>query len=873
MMKPSGTSKLRFEVLRFEVLEDRRLLSIGPFPTPLEPVEPLGSLIYEGSVVETIDLAVGQNATQTPSALEDAIGPFRSHVVEEYLLTASDIGPGDWFGYTTSISDNTAVVGARYDDEAATNGGAAYVFRFDGTRWVEEQKLIASDAASGDQFGHHVSVSGDTAIIGAWSHDAAGGDSGAAYVFRFDGNQWVEEQKLTPSDGAPGDWFGRAVAIDGNVAVIAAVRDNDDLGSVYVFRFDGTKWMQEKRLTPSIPMVGDVFFGGSVSVSHDTVIVGAYGHHSPGDSYGEPSGVAYVFRYTGGPQAWAMQQKLAASDGSAYDHFGYSVSIDADVAVVGAHRSDEHGSGSGSAYIFRFDGERWVEELKLTASDASYYDYFGRCVSISGHTAIIAAEQDDDRGSDSGSAYVFRWNGSEWVEQEKLTASDGNDGDHFGTWVSISGNVAIVGASDSDQHGSDSGAAYVYTWQPRVEGLKWDDLNGDGLRDDGEPGLAGVTIYLDLNRNGRFDSAEEPFTITQQDNPGTPDVDETGRYILGNLEPGSYVVAEVLDEGWQQTYPSPYGDAVGPFGGPGPLPYGRGSEQTSSEQTSSEQTSSEQTSSEQTSSEQTSSKQTDAAASKTYESGRLIGMDDFRADPRFAGLDGQGYAVAILDTGIDVDHPFFGPDADADGVADRIVYQYDFVDKDADASDGDGHGTNVASIVASQNATYTGMAPGVNIIALKVLDEEGNCDFSNVEDALRWVIRNATTYHIVSVNMSLSDRKNHATPQALYRIGDELAILAAMNVIVVAASGNDFHWFESSPGVGYPAADPNTIAVGAVYDSGYGGYQYTDPESEPGAEAYSSGADRIVPTSQRHALLTTVFAPGAPITGAGMDGV
>jgi hypothetical protein len=254
--------------------------------------------------------------------------------------------------------------------------------------------------------------------------------------------------------------------------------------------------------------------------------------------------------------------------------------------------------------------------------------------------------------------------------------------------------------------------------------------------------------------------------------------------------------------------------------------------------------------------------------SSTDISGPLINMDDFRAAPRFAGIDGSGFATVILDTGIDLDDPFFGPDSDSNGIADPITYDYDFAYDDAEADDVDGHGSNVSSIATSQNGVHTGMAPRANIIHLKVLDDSGNGTFGNVEQALQWVVANATTYNIASVNMSLGDNQNYNTPQTR-SISDELAALAAQNIIVVSSSGNLFGplGFNSVQGVGYPAADANSLSIGAVYDANLG---YRNEGG--GAIAYTTGADRITPYSQRHSTLTTVFAPGTVITGAGPNG-
>ena len=147
-------------------------------------------------------------------------------------------------------------------------------------------------------------------------------------------------------------------------------------------------------------------------------------------------------------------------------------------------------------------------------------------------------------------------------------------------------------------------------------------------------------------------------------------------------------------------------------------------------------------------------------------SGPLINVDDFLSAPRFAGIDGSGFAAVILDTGIDLDHDFFGPDGDGDGIADRIVFQYDFADGDADASDHHGHGSNVSSIVASSDSRYTGVAPGADIIHLKVFTDSGAGSFAYIEQALQWVVDNATAYNIASVNMSLGDGGNHDTARA-----------------------------------------------------------------------------------------------------------
>ena len=222
-------------------------------------------------------------------------------------------------------------------------------------------------------------------------------------------------------------------------------------------------------------------------------------------------------------------------------------------------------------------------------------------------------------------------------------------------------------------------------------------------------------------------------------------------------------------------------------------------------------------------------------------------------------IDGSGSSIVIIDTGIDLNHPFFGPDLNNDQVADRIVYQYDFAstpllnpldptsNDDADASDPDGHGSHVASIAASSYATYGGIAPGADIIALKVFDDRNGGSFYDIEQALQWVLENHEQYNIVSVNMSLSTGLNHQDPFDGYRIiGDELDALVDQNIIPVSAAGN-----EGQYGVSYPAAHPSSLAVSSVDD-------------------YNNR--RISSFSQHHENLTDVFADGQSITAANRNG-
>ena len=321
-----------------------------------------------------------------------------------------------------------------------------------------EVKLTASDGATDDWFGRSVAISGDYAVVGAYCDGGAGRDSGSAYIFKRDGTAWTEQAKITASDGAAYDYFGLSIAISGDYAVVGAYGDADagwGTGSAYIFKRDGTVWTEQAKITASDGAADDRF-GASVAISGDYAVVGAY----YGDGAVLDSGSAYIFKRDG--TAWTEQAKITASDGAAEDYFGASVAISGDYAVVGACWDDDAGPGSGSSYIFKRDGTTWTGQAKIIASDGATSDYFGASVAISGDYAVVGAYLDDDAVLDSGSAYIFKRDGTAWIEQAKITASDGAADDRFGRSVAISGDYAVVGAPYDDDRGTNSGSAYIY---------------------------------------------------------------------------------------------------------------------------------------------------------------------------------------------------------------------------------------------------------------------------------------------------------------------------------------------------------------------------------------------------------------------------
>jgi hypothetical protein len=222
-------------------------------------------------------------------------------------------------------------------------------------------------------------------------------------------------------------------------------------------------------------------FGKAVSIDGDLAIVGA----TQDSEIAMTAGAAYVYARTAG--VWAFEAKLTASDAAAGDLYGNSVSISGQRAIVGSWRDDEGGDHAGAAYIYERSGTLWTETARLVASDADDFYAFGTAVSLSGGTALITAPWDSHTGLASGSAYIFQGSGTQWVERAKLIPGDAAVGQWFGWSAALSGSTAIVGCWKDSEAGSLAGAAYVFepvgpanSW---IETDKW--LASDAASQDG----------------------------------------------------------------------------------------------------------------------------------------------------------------------------------------------------------------------------------------------------------------------------------------------------------------------------------------------------------------------------------------------------
>jgi hypothetical protein len=394
---------------------------------------------------------------------------------QQAYLKASNTGSADRFGSFVAISGDTVVVGAPLEDSKATgvNGdqnnnsagdaGAAYVFVRSGGTWTQQAYLKASNTENQDEFGISVSISGETAVVGAFQEDSSAtginGDqadnsaprAGSAYVFLRSGATWTQQAYLKASNTEAGDGFGDAVAISGDTVVVTAVSEDsnatgvngdqsdnsaNDAGAAYVFARSGVTWAQQAYLKASNTGFGDAF-GRSVALSGDTAVVGAFFEDSDatgvdgdqGDNSADNSGAAYVFARSG--VTWTQQAYLKASNTDAGDGFGFSVGISGELVVVGAPvesssatgiNGDQNNGGayaSGAAYLFVRSGATWMQQTYLKASNTDSDDQFAFSAAVSGSVVAVGAliedssatgingDQTDNSTSGSGAVYVF----------------------------------------------------------------------------------------------------------------------------------------------------------------------------------------------------------------------------------------------------------------------------------------------------------------------------------------------------------------------------------------------------------------------------------------------------------------------------------
>lgn len=400
----------------------------------------------------------------------DQVGPNRGQGAVHWMQLQGgdyvavgrlDNGDGamfDRFATSVAVDGDIAVAGAYVEDTlAGPDAGAAHWYRWVDGAWVHGGRLVAPDAEIEDRFGIAVDVSGDWMAIGAyWDVSNGNVDQGSVYLFRRDGSDWVYDSKLTDPSGNPGDYFGFALALDGDTLAIGARGDSDvtlEQGTVHVYVRQGGAWTLQTRIDP--PQVNSLgYFGASVSIVGDRLLVGA-----PGMTIGAgpfAAGAAYVYQRSG--IAWSLAGILQAPQPASNSGYGFAVASDTLRLLVGAFQDGAQARGAG--FVYRAD--TLVLDGELRASLAQPGEVLGVSVALVGTRAWLGASGFDRAGlNGSGRVLAFERDTDGWHESAQWLAVDAADGDSFGRALAAdqSGNV-VIGAPAKGRDNPLEGLAY-----------------------------------------------------------------------------------------------------------------------------------------------------------------------------------------------------------------------------------------------------------------------------------------------------------------------------------------------------------------------------------------------------------------------------
>lgn len=501
--------------------------------------------MHEGSNVFVISVTAEDGVT-TRTYTVDIERSTPANLLPSTYIKASNTGADDRFGREIALSGNTLAVGANREDgssvgvngspidDGAANAGAVYVFSLDTVgSWLEQAYVKPSNTGAGDAFGHAIALDGDTLAVSAYGEDSAATgvdgdetdnaalDAGAVYVFTRDAtNVWTQQAYIKAPDSESGDGFGAALDLDGDTLVIGADREDGgatgidgdptdnskpDSGAVYVYSRDATgAWSLEAYLKASNSDDDDQF-GSAVSLSGDSLAVGA--HNEASKSTGidgtqsnnswPGTGAVYVFaRDDAG--TWSQQAYVKASNTGNGDLFGASVSLSGDFLAVGAPFEDSAGRGiaafesdnkalnSGATYVFARDPQgAWTQDIYIKASNGEAQDLFGRSVELRGNLLAVGAlegsgatgtngDQSDNSQPKAGAVYLLERDGDgTWVQSAYLKASNTGGLDEFGTSIALGSSQMAASAplEDSSATGvggdqlnddyADAGAVYI----------------------------------------------------------------------------------------------------------------------------------------------------------------------------------------------------------------------------------------------------------------------------------------------------------------------------------------------------------------------------------------------------------------------------
>ncbi len=428
------------------------------------------------------------------------------NLTEKQKLVASDGAAGDEFGSSTRLNDDLLVVGAPGHGAVASFSGAAYVFRYDGNTWIEEQKLLGSGQRIKDLFGHSVEICDDQILIGAGTlNNSTNIGIGSVYVFEKSGSNWIEVDRLFGSDAQISDGFGAKISCDGSFLAVGSHWDDDggsNAGAVFIFERTGGQWSEVQKLVASDALAGDFFGFSQLEMSTSNLLIPSFAS----GTLGYRAGGAYSFQFNG--SNWTDEQKLVASDGMPQDFFGGNLSLNGSKLAISSIQGDAPSvPNAGALYIFEKSGGTWGEIQKLNASNAISGARFGGGTEFMGSNVLAVGAPRENRGA----VYIYEDNGNGWIESLKVVASNLAPDADFGERLAFDNNQLAV----SDRIGS-TRAGSVYIFEADIAPPDTDD---DGIPDDEDNCPSDFnTDQADLDNDGQGDVCD-----TDDDSDGVLD--------------------------------------------------------------------------------------------------------------------------------------------------------------------------------------------------------------------------------------------------------------------------------------------------------------------------------------------------------------
>jgi hypothetical protein len=417
---------------------------------------------------------------------------------EDIKLTATDSEIQNGFGSAVAIDGDYAIIGALWDDTNGEDSGSAYIFKNQGGNWIQQQKLVPGEIEAYDMFGVSVEIQGDYAIIGAkedysYTHN----QNGAVYIYKRNGETWDKQQIITASDGAMSDAFGYTLSIYDDTLIVGAPYDDDNgenTGSVYVFKLIDESWIQDTKLTASDAKNYD-FFGSSISLYQDTVVIGAI---SSSYFHIDKIGSAYIFKRN--DESWTQEAILRASDENTYNEFGNEVSIYDDIAVI---------NSKSYSYVFEYENSLWIQKEKLDIS------FEKGTVDTQKDTIIIGASQLGFYHN-SNKTHIYKRINDSWIKTAVFELSNDVYDDYFGMSIASDEDTVIIGASGSGRRylfcKEVIGSSYLFTIDSDGDG------NGDSTdEDDDNDGF--TDIQEDQAGTNMYDSSDFPTAEIPADDP------------------------------------------------------------------------------------------------------------------------------------------------------------------------------------------------------------------------------------------------------------------------------------------------------------------------------------------------------------------